>query len=122
MGPDGTIYIGSLDGRLYAIRLDGQEKWRFQTEGPIYSSPAVAANGLIYFGSDDGHLYALNADGTVRWSFKTDGEVRSSPVITGDGTIYIASRDGNLYAIRGRGRASAKPLAHVPSEPTAHWG
>jgi len=29
IGSDGTIYVGSYDCKLYAINLDGTEKWDF---------------------------------------------------------------------------------------------
>ena len=44
---------------MYAISAEtGEELWRFETGGPIGSTP-VAANGLLYFTSEDGTLYAL---------------------------------------------------------------
>ena len=33
IGPDGTIYVGSWDGKLYAINPNGSLKWSFQTGG-----------------------------------------------------------------------------------------
>ena len=38
IGPDGTIYVGSVDHRLYAINPDGTEKWNFVTENWVKSS------------------------------------------------------------------------------------
>src|SRR5262249_59774476 len=40
VGPDGTIYVGSHDGRLRAIAPDGKEKWAFATGDRIWSTPA----------------------------------------------------------------------------------
>jgi outer membrane protein assembly factor BamB len=99
---DGTVYVGSDDGNVYAFNPDGTQKglsWPFATGGPVQSSPAVGADGTIYVGSDDTFFYAINPDGTQKWQFDTGDEpVRSSPAIATDGTIYIASNDGNLYA------------------------
>jgi len=40
----GMVYVGSLDNWLYALDAEtGQEKWTFQTDGAVYSSPAVQA-------------------------------------------------------------------------------
>lgn len=49
---DGTVYIGSDDGNLYAIDLNtGTEKWRFSTGSPIVSSVAVYAGKVFFFNS-----------------------------------------------------------------------
>lgn len=73
-------------------------KWRFQTGGMVFSSPAVSA-GAVYVGSTDGRLYALDgATGAKRWDYKTGSRVVSSPAVA-DGAVFFASYDGNLYAL-----------------------
>ncbi|UCG68793.1 MAG: PQQ-binding-like beta-propeller repeat protein, partial [Thermoplasmata archaeon] len=99
IGPDGTIYDGSSDYKIYAINPDGTKKWSYMTRHGIFSSPAICSDGTIYAGSNDAKLYAINPDGTLKWSFTTDKLVRSSPAIGTDGTIYVGSRDNKLYAI-----------------------
>jgi eukaryotic-like serine/threonine-protein kinase len=120
---NGTAYIGSFDGSLYAVDAErGAVKWKFETEGSVPSSPAVAG-GLVYFGSYDGNFYAVDsATGKKRWSFQTEGERRfaakningilpeketmpdfwdfylSSPVVW-EGKVYFGSGDGNIYAL-----------------------
>jgi outer membrane protein assembly factor BamB len=104
---DGTIYVGSNSGRLFAINPNGSEKWRFPDTGSIgaiRTAPIIDSNGTIYFGSDDGRLYAINADGTERWRFPVQaeppiGEVRSSPTIGSDDSIYFGSNDNKLNAV-----------------------
>ena len=119
IGSDGTIYVGSRDGNLYAINPDGTEKWSFETEGYIGSSPAIGSDGTIYIGSGDGNLYAINPDGTEKWSFETEGHIESSPAIGSDGTIYVGSGDGNLYAINpdGTEKWSFETEGHIESSP-----
>ena len=34
-------------------------KWRYETGGPVFSSPAIGSDGTIYVGSDDDCLYAF---------------------------------------------------------------
>src|SRR5690349_19708317 len=47
VGPDGTIYITSHDGHLYAIGTDGAVKWKVKTGDRSWSTPAVATDGTI---------------------------------------------------------------------------
>jgi PKD repeat protein len=75
IGADGAIYIGSYDGKLYALNSDGTLKWAYTTGGYIYGSPVIGADGAIYIGSYDGKLYALNSDGTLKWAYTTGGEI-----------------------------------------------
>jgi outer membrane protein assembly factor BamB len=54
------VYVGSRDGRIYAVDCDGNRKWEVATGGPISaSSPALGPDGTVYVGSDDGLLYAI---------------------------------------------------------------
>lgn len=99
IGPDGTIYLGSNDGSLYAINPDGTLKWTFPTKGAVHSRPAIGPDGTIYVGSWDHYLYAINPDGSSKWAFLTKGKINSSPFIDPDGTIYVGSWDHHLYAI-----------------------
>jgi outer membrane protein assembly factor BamB len=100
VGSDGTIYVGSDTGCLYAINPDGTMKWYYDTgsEEDIYSSPAIGADGTVYVGSNNCWFYAVSADGVLKWRYQTLGQVRSSPAVAPDGTIYVGSRDSKLYA------------------------
>lgn len=100
VGPDGTVYIGCVDGRLYALNpLDGAPKWTLNAGGFVTSSPAIGADGTIYVGSSAGKLHAVTPGGVGRWSYQTGGGIDSSPAIAADGTIYIGSDDKSLYAV-----------------------
>lgn len=100
---DGTIYIGSSDGKLYAISSSGSVRWTYQTGSTIDSSPAIGSNGLVYVGSYDGGLYCIHPNGTLKWRFAAGGMIWSSPAIAADGTIYFGCMDSCLYAINPNG-------------------
>ena len=110
IGPDGTIYVASDDGYLYALTDGGlgnvTQKWtKFPAGAYLYSSPTIgsANGGTIYFSSNGNSVvYAINAStGAEDWEFPfpDDYSSYSSPAIVTDGTIYVGSYFGNLYAI-----------------------
>jgi len=99
VAPDGTIYAGAFDGKLYALSPEGKDLWRFQAGSEIKSSPAIADDGTIYFGARDHQLYAVTPAGKLKWKFATGAWVDSSPAIAADGTIYFGSWDKNFYAL-----------------------
>ncbi|MCL4557114.1 MAG: PQQ-binding-like beta-propeller repeat protein [Deltaproteobacteria bacterium] len=101
IGADGTIYVGSNDGKLYAINPNGTLKWSY-TMNPmgIWTTPAIGADGTIYVSEDK--LYAINPNGTLKWSSPIgSGTGYSSPAIGADGTIYVGA--DKLYAINPNG-------------------
>lgn len=105
IGGDGTIYVGTTDGKLVAVAADGSAtKWTATTNDTLGSSPAIAADGTVYVGSSDRKLYAFTKDGSTKWSFETGGAILASPVVGGDETIYVGSSDGKLYAVSPDGK------------------
>lgn len=96
---DGVVYVGSLDGSLYALDShSGPAVWQFKTGAGIISSPAVA-NGVVYVGSEDMNLYAIDAkSGRQHWSFATGAQVTSSPAVV-DGVVYFGGMDSYAYAV-----------------------
>jgi outer membrane protein assembly factor BamB len=100
-----TIYVGSLDRKLFAVdSRTGKKKWVFgekdEMDDLVLSSPATNADGsVIYIASKDNRLYAVSDAGKPLWSFSTQGSIDSSPKVGLDGTIFVASHDQKLYAL-----------------------
>ena len=132
IGSDGTVYVGSHDGLLYAIESDGSLRWAYPAGAKLSSSPALGADGTVYFGAHDGLLHAVAPDGTQRWSFGTDASLTSSPVVGPDGVVYIGGTTdvvaesgtpipvGMLYALEPDGSLrwtfeTHKPMLSSPS-------
>ena len=127
-----TAFVGSGDGRLYAInRESGRITWRFDAGNAVDASPAVS-NGLVVAATRSGRIFAVTeASGKLRWSLQTGKALPlelaatgwdlliSSPVIAGD-RVVIGAADGSVYAIaltsgksiwraRTQGRVRASP-------------
>ncbi len=57
---EGTVYLGSVAGTIFAIDRHGELVWSYQTGGPITeAAPALDPAGTLYFTSEDGYLYAF---------------------------------------------------------------
>jgi outer membrane protein assembly factor BamB len=94
----GIVYVGSMDGALYAFNATtGAKIWSAKTGGKIRSSPAVV-NGIAYVGSEDWRLYAFDAlTGKLKWKARTGGPITSSPLVA-NGLVYVGSQDEKIYA------------------------
>ena len=76
----GRVFVGSSDGRLYAIDIaTGKKVWAFKTEGEVEASPLVRG-GRVFVGSSDGALYAVDAaSGKLLWKYVTGDKILGSP-------------------------------------------
>ena len=100
-----TLYVGSSDGRLYALDLNVldiadslKDGWPFKTGGEIWSTPVVN-EGVVYVASADHNLYAIDTEsGNEIWRFETEAAILSTPLVA-DGTVYIGGCDRKFYAI-----------------------
>ena len=116
-----AMYRGGADrlGRYDAppIRYYGGLQWRFETEGPVRSTPVVAG-GTVYVGSGDGRLYAIDLEtGDPVWSFDAGSSISSSPAVT-QGRVYFTARDNALYAVN---RADGRLAFRVQTGPDTAW-
>lgn len=112
---DGVIYLGSDDGRLYAVDAqNGTEIWHFTAGDKIRSRPAVTES-LVYANCDDGYLYAVQRqDGTLAWRADAGAETagqrkqlglsrdqwdyqQSSPAVA-EGIVYVGGLNKLLFA------------------------
>jgi outer membrane protein assembly factor BamB len=106
-----TLYFGSYDRRLYALRLRGRKRprvrWTFEAEDRIMAAPAHL-DGRIYVVTANGVAYALNAvTGRRLWratSFARFGRREyfyATPAV-GYGRVFAPNTDGTVYAFGAR--------------------
>lgn len=100
----GTVFISSLDGQLYAADLKtGQEKWRFKADDELEASP-LYADGAVFVGSVNGTFYAVSAEnGQGLWTFNTNGKIIGSANTFTDAAgkrrVVFGSYDNFLYCL-----------------------
>lgn len=110
LGADGTIYVGTTDGRMHALDQSGNPRngWPVTVDGSIESVPAIRSDGSIVFTTVVGTVWVLNPNGSTKWTAKLTDEIWSSPVVVSDdsperGAIYVADAGANLYSFAGNG-------------------
>lgn len=96
----GMLFVGSLDGYLYAIDEDrGSVAWETSLGESISQSP-IALAGFVYVISDDNKLYKLDAKTgktAPGWSLPFP-EVKNF-VGAGKKTIYLMNQTGHLIGV-----------------------
>ena len=104
---NGTLYVGSYDGNVFALDANsGELRWKFKTGDVVHASPAFA-DGVVFVGSWDSSFYAIDAkNGKEKWRFHGGEDAvihnqigfQSSPAVV-DGVVYTGCRDAQLYAL-----------------------
>ena len=124
---DGTVYVGSRDGFMYALdRATGEFKWRADhSVSWAMSSPAIR-QGVLYSGTSDGQFIHALAVGSGEEDWRSDaaGYTWSSPAVAGN-TVYIGDGGGYLRALdlsSGDERWSYKAKDGVLSSPVVADG
>ena len=96
-----TLYAPNSDGVLYAVDMNGVEKWRFATEDPIWSTPALQGSTL-YVTSMDHYLYALKtSNGSLLWKTDLGSTSVGTPAIGEDNTLFIGTFNSEILAVDG---------------------
>jgi outer membrane protein assembly factor BamB len=97
----GVVFVGDLDGTLFALRLaDGKELWTYRT-GSSISAAAAVRDGRVYVTDVDGRLTCIDAkSGKEIWQYKTPSaaEINSSPNFHKQ-LVLFGSQDATLYAV-----------------------
>jgi outer membrane protein assembly factor BamB len=102
IGADGTIYVGSTNGSLYALTPDGSVRWSTAAGIDIEAAAALGADGLVYVVTSTSRqtvsLVALGAaTGAPSWTV-TIGQGSaaqvSAPVLGPEGNVYVATEAG----------------------------
>jgi outer membrane protein assembly factor BamB len=105
---NGTIYVGTNGGRVYALNAKtGKVLWRadsfshFGRREYFYAAPAVAY-GRVFVGNTDGTVYAYGAGtGHLLWARQVGTYVYAAPAVWRK-TVYVGTWDGYFTALDAR--------------------
>ena len=99
---DDTVYVGALNGILYAIDVNtGKSTWQYEATDSIKSSPSIQ-DDVIYFGDSSGIFHAVDiATRKMKWQYTAEGEIISSANFYDDSVLF-GSYDGFLYCLNSK--------------------
>jgi outer membrane protein assembly factor BamB len=97
-----TVYIGDLDGKVYALSLDkGELRWEFTAEDSGFLASPSVHDGRLFIGDYNGFFFCLDAkSGKKLWMFETEAEINSSANFY-QGNVLVGSQDASLYCLDG---------------------
>ena len=99
-GADGTLYVGTMTGKVQAVRPREGVSWSFAATPPV-PTPALGPDGTVYLRGGDGTLFALRPDGRRRWTTDIGAEPQllgPAPLVGPDSYGYLASyHQGLVY-------------------------
>jgi len=92
-GPDGTIYVIDVYGRLYSLAANGALNWLVRDGGN--KGLAVGPDGTIYTGSEN-DVKAFNPNGSHKWTFVQNPRafIMLGLSVGPDGNIYGVGTEG----------------------------
>ena len=99
-----NVFVGSTDGKLYALALDkGKVRWTFTGDSAIEAPPMLAGD-VVVVGSLDGTLYALEAqNGKQKWAYRTEAQIVGSANLVRikgqDPRVVVGSHDCKLHCV-----------------------
>jgi outer membrane protein assembly factor BamB len=108
---DGTVYISTITGRIFAINLIQKRiKWHLDIGSPLVSSPLVHNSILVAATYDSwikdmsyrgkNFVFGVNIeDGKQLWCYEIPGNIFSSPCLIDETSIVVGSTKSGIYAI-----------------------
>lgn len=99
---DNLIYAPNASHKLFSFDLQGNYKWDFISQGPLWAKPVTEeACECVYIPSMDHHVYAIDAQtGEQKWqSENLGGSVVGTPALSPEGVLYAGSFGSKLVAI-----------------------
>jgi eukaryotic-like serine/threonine-protein kinase len=112
------IYIPDTSENLFALDLQGNQRWTKKTSGEVWAKPVTDLDcNCIYVSSMDHTVYSFNpADGTLNWQSKgLGGSIVGSPALSPKGVLYVGTFGSQIVAV------NAENGEQLWSAPTEGW-
>ncbi len=91
VSPVDTVYVGSGDGRVYALPDAGVAPWQLEAGGAVRLRPTVAADGTVYVVNAQAQLLAFAAEQReLLWRVNLGAAASASPAVDA-GAVYVVT-------------------------------
>lgn len=111
LGPQGEVYLSTLEGYVHALHPDGSYHWSYTVKGRVTGGAVVVGSGAIFVPTAR-NVYAFRPRGTLLWSFASPVAIASALTTDGRTRTYFASQDGRVFSLSSRGAL----LGHIPGK------
>ena len=110
VGADGTFFILSNEGSLYALNSDGEIEWQAALPEGGVGGPVVGKEGEIYVVDKGGGLSAYSPEGEPIWRSQTEAGLRgiAGPILGPEGNIFYTvgtAGRGSVQAVSAQGES-----------------
>jgi eukaryotic-like serine/threonine-protein kinase len=112
------IFAPNADNNVYALDLNGNLLWTFNTEGEFWAKPVTDPGcDCIYLTSMDHRIYAIDpANGSLKWeSEELGGAIVGSPALGDSGVLYVGTFGREILAV------NAEDGSVIWRTPTGGW-
>lgn len=94
---DGTVYVATVSGRVYALGKHGIVLWSFNTGDPIVTSPVIGHSGWIFVASTH-NLYAFDIAGHPKAITLLPQMITSPLGLDADDNIFYVDAAGSAWS------------------------
>jgi outer membrane protein assembly factor BamB len=121
VGPDGSIYLATVDGYVHALYPDGRFHWSYTLAGGVLGAPVVDRRGTLYVGTESGRIYVIHPNGTGFWTFQAPTSIVTPLVRDAHGLVLFGASDQRVFAVSPFGGAlwSVLPGGAISAGPVA---
>ncbi len=94
------IYASNANGFLYALDLEGELRWTFESHGEQWSTPATDEDcACVYLAAMDHYVYAIHTeDGSLLWEKDLGSAMVGQPAVS-NGVLYIGNFASQMVAL-----------------------
>lgn len=98
---DGKFVLATFDGKISALKKNGDIIWTWNTYNNICCSPIISGDNFVIIGDEKGIIYFIDVyTGKLEYMFQAgSSNINASPAMDQIGVVHVGSYDGHIYHI-----------------------